>query len=70
MQKKNLDAPIVLYNYLSWSVLTLQVLGDAKNKASEQYSQAGGVASEALGSIRTVASLCGGKYPKGTYLNR
>lgn len=35
-----------------------QTMSEAKSATGEQYAQAGGVASEALGSIRTVASLC------------
>jgi hypothetical protein len=36
------------------------VLADAKDKSTEQYAEAGAIASEALGNIRTVASLCAG----------
>ena len=34
------------------------VMSDAKGATSAQYAKAGGVANEALGAIRTVASLC------------
>lgn len=38
------------------------MLADAKNKSTEQYAEAGAIASEALGNIRTVASLCAGTW--------
>jgi hypothetical protein len=40
----------------------MQVLADAKSKSAEQYGAAGGVASESLSAIRTVASLCAGTF--------
>jgi ATP-binding cassette, subfamily B (MDR/TAP), member 1 len=35
-----------------------QTMAETKSASGEQYAKAGGVANEALGSIRTVASLC------------
>lgn len=43
------------------------VMSESKSARGIQYAKAGGIAAEALGAIRTVASLCAGK--EATYIS-